>query len=565
MAFSRLAGAALAALALVPHVVSSSANPIVRTSYGHIMGATSEFREGVSTFKGIPYAEPPVGDLRWRPPVKPAPWGSEVLNATAFGNQCIQTFSNINQSIWTNMYLPVSEDCLYLNVWTSNLDLDAKQPVFLWMHGGRFWDGSGEVITFDGSGLAAEGIVVVTINDRLGPLGYLAHPELAAESPHNVSGNYGVMDMIASVEWVRDQIQYFGGDPQKITVGGQSSGSSCALDMFYSPLASGMIAGAIPESGARSPLDPLTGSLATSYRTMDTALAQGQEFIAQFNATTIEEARQITVAELLSGDGMYYLEDDTTFDDTVWYNQSSAFMDPPLFRPVLDGYVLQYTYGDSLKYNAHADVPVLTGNNADESGAMLDPGLTVASYKQFFDQFFSNTNLTSTFYELWPGETDAQANNNSNDFFQVVGRVSSCVQEYASLNSSNGANVYTYYFDHSPPIDSSLVAPNTQGTYHGAEQLYVFNNIPYNYPDAGWTSSDYTVQAQLVQYWVNFIKYGNPNGNGTGSSGNLTYWPASGNDGTTMWLGDSWGADSIATAAKKQFVLDWFVATGYTY
>lgn len=170
MGSSRLAGVTLVALAWASTVLSSNSTsgPIVRTSYGHVQGAASEFREGVSAFKGIPYAAPPVGDLRWKPPVKPAPWGNDVLNATTFGNQCIQTFSNINQSIWTNMYGSVSEDCLYLNVWTSNLDSTAKQPVFLWMHGGRFWDGSGSVITFDGSGLASEGIVVVTINDRLG-------------------------------------------------------------------------------------------------------------------------------------------------------------------------------------------------------------------------------------------------------------------------------------------------------------------------------------------------------------------------------------------------------------
>lgn len=179
MGISQLGSVALAALALLtPQVVcsptssssSSSASPIVRTSYGLIQGAPSEYRDGVSAFKGIPYAAPPVGDLRWRAPVKPAPWGTDVLNASSFASQCIQTFSNINQSIWTDMYLPVSEDCLYLNVWTSNLNSSSteKQPVYLWMHGGRFWDSSGEVVTFDGSGLAAEGIVVVTINDRLG-------------------------------------------------------------------------------------------------------------------------------------------------------------------------------------------------------------------------------------------------------------------------------------------------------------------------------------------------------------------------------------------------------------
>lgn len=138
------------------------------------------------------------------------------------------------------------------------------------------------------------------------------------------------------------------------------------------------------------------------------------------------------------------------------------------------------------------------------------------------------------------------------------------IQTYASLNSTRGANVYVYFFEHSPPITSSLTSPNDQGTYHGAEQLYVFNNIPYNYPDAGWTLADYVVQEQIVQYWVNFIKFGNPNGDGS-ATGNLTYWPASGNDEKVMWLGDLWGTEPIASEAKKSFVLDWFVATGYHY
>lgn len=175
---------------------------------------------------------------------------------------------------------------------------------------------------------------------HIGPFGYFSHPELSAESPHNVSGNYGVMDMIASVEWVRDNIQFFGGDPEKITIGGQSSGSSCALDMFYSPLSQGMVAGVIAESGARSPLDPETGSLATSYREKEKALSDGVEFVAECNVSTIAEMRNLSMEVLLEFDSA----NDDIFADTPWYNLTSSFNEPPLFRPVLDGYVFINSY-----------------------------------------------------------------------------------------------------------------------------------------------------------------------------------------------------------------------------
>ncbi|KAI9740215.1 MAG: hypothetical protein M1834_004793 [Cirrosporium novae-zelandiae] len=517
---------------------STSDAPAVRTSYGHVLGSVSEYRDGVSVFKGIPYAAPPTGSSRWTPPTQPEAW-TGVYNATTFGPQCPQTL-DMGTGLWTTGSSVMSEDCLYVNIWTPNFNSSEveKLPVYMWMHGGRFVDGSGDVITYDGSGLASQGVVVVTFNYRLGPFGYFAHPDLSAESPHNSSGNYGVMDMIAAVQWVKSEISYFGGDSNRITVGGQSSGSSCALDIMYSPLSSGMIAGVIAESGARAPHDPMTGGLATSYRQKDEAEASGVSVVASMNLSTIAEMRNLSMETLLTID---------TLNATIYvgthFQNVSAFSEAPEWRPVMDGYVLPHTYGDSLRYNAHGNVPILTGNNLDESGASTSPGFTVETFKSNYTAMFGN--LSSEFFELYPANNDTQADDSSNALFADISRVSTWrwAKDWYAGGAKN--SVYSYFWTHSPPSQSL-------GAFHGSEMYYVFNNIPYNYPNMAWTDDDYAIQSTMVEYWVNFIKTGNPNG------GNTTYWSPSGNDTTTMWLGDLFGAGTIGDEKRIKLVEKFF-------
>lgn len=200
----------------------------VTTSYGAVQGATSDLESGVTVYKGIPFATPPVGELRWTAPTSPANW-SGVLNATSFGADCAQSYSALG--VFSSGSYDISEDCLYLNIWTpSNATSTSNLPVFLWIYGGRFEGGAGSVPTYDGSHLAAKDIVVVTFNYRMGPFGFLAHPELSAESGHNASGNYGLLDQIQAINFLQEVVADFGGNPDHITVGGQSAGSASALE-----------------------------------------------------------------------------------------------------------------------------------------------------------------------------------------------------------------------------------------------------------------------------------------------------------------------------------------------
>ncbi|KAI9731994.1 MAG: hypothetical protein M1834_004445 [Cirrosporium novae-zelandiae] len=510
---------------------STSDSPTVNTTYGMVLGTTSEYRDDVSVFKGIPYAASPTGSLRWKPPAEPEAW-SGVYNATAFKTECAQSYSSAG--IFSSGSYDTGEDCLFLNIWRpKNASETAKLPVYVWIYGGRFTGGSGDVVTYDGSGLATKDIIVVTFNYRLGPFGFLAHPDLSAESAHNSSGNYGVLDMIAAIQWVQSEISSFGGNPDQITVGGQSAGSAGALDMMYSPLATGLVSGVISESGARGPHDPQTACVATSYREKAAAEAYGVSLLSEMNISTIAELRNVSTDTLLNYDSV----SDTILEGTP-YENVSAFMAPPEWRPVVDGYVLTHGYGDALRLNAHSDVPILTGNNKDESGASTSPGLTVETFTTQYTEMFGN--LSSAFFKLYPANNDSQADDSSNALFRDMSRIGTW--KWALDWAAGGAesNVYTYYWPHSPPNQTS-------GAYHGSELFYVFNNLPYSDPDTPWATEDYTIEERMAGYWANFIKTGNPNG------GNLTYWPPSGNDTKTMWLGDSWGADSIADSTRIAF------------
>lgn len=228
---SIVSGLAIATLAQCVAVRSKSSQKVV-TSYGTVQGATSDLESNVTSYKGIPFAKPPVGNLRWTAPASPAKW-SGVLNATSFGADCAQTYSSLG--LFSSGNENISEDCLYMNIWTpSNATADSKLPVFLWIYGGRFEGGAGSVPTYDGSHLAAKDMVVVTFNYRMGPFGFLAHPELQAESKHNSTGNYGIMDQQQALNFLRSEVSAFGGNPDHITVGGQSAGSASAL-MFVFP------------------------------------------------------------------------------------------------------------------------------------------------------------------------------------------------------------------------------------------------------------------------------------------------------------------------------------------
>lgn len=544
---------AVAASALHRHVYSRSANRVINTTQGLLQGGPSEYVDGVTSYKGIPFASPPTGSNRWKAPQTAASW-TGVRNATAFGLQCAQAAGTVG--IFESASTESSEDCLTLNIWTpaynGTSDLASKNlPVYFWIFGGRFEIGSGDVPTYDGSTLAAQDIIVVTMNYRLGAFGFLAHPDLSAESGHNSSGNYGILDQQAALQWVHDNIANFGGNPNQVTVGGQSAGSASSLAAMWSPLTKGLVHGIIAESGARGPRDPLTGSLATSHRNKTHAEAQGVDFLATMNVTSIEELRALDTATLTAEGTL----SDTIFVGTQFEDAGSAFLEPPVWRPVIDGYVLPYTYGEALRTDAHLDVPVMTGNNHDESGASPSPGMTVDTYNGQFEATFED--FSSDFFCLYPANTTDLANNQTNAFFRDLSRVSTF--DWAVDWAAGGASsdVFVYFFSHTPASNAA------SGTYHGAELWYTFGNIPWadwNSTDV-WTDADYAVKEVVQQYWINFISYGNPNGKTNSSA--LTYFPPTTNETRqVMFLGDSYGAEPLVQGtdadAGFEFINSWF-------
>lgn len=329
-----------------------------------------------------------------------------------------------------------------------------------------------------------------------------------------------------------------------------NTGSASALHMMWSPLSRGLIHGVIPESGARGPQDPLTGSVATSYRNKTHAETQGVDFLATMNVTTIAQLRNVSISTLLTANN----DADTTFVGTAFENQTDTFMEPPVWRPVVDGYVLTRGYGEALALNDHADVPILTGNNKDESGANPDPNISPSRYAQYGEMF---GNLSSDFFALYPNadNSTATASNSSNHFYRDLSRVSTWNWARDWIQGGAQSDVFVYFFTTAP-------AENREGgAYHGSELWYTFNNIPYaSYSNVTWTAEDYVVERQMSEYWVNFISTGNPNGRGKGAGGgNLTYFPASSvEEKQVMYLGDSFGAQPLTpTEGKFEFLQEW--------
>jgi carboxylesterase 2 len=443
-----------------------------------------------------------------------------------------------------------SEDCLSLNVFTpiAKPSGEEKLAVYVWIYGGRFIAGSGSQPPFEGTGLAKKGIVVVTLNYRVGILGFLATPELDEESGVGSSGNYGVLDQRAALEWVRDNITNFGGDPSKVTIGGQSAGGASTGLHVLSPLSKGLFRGAIPQAGKRFTHDPLLSGLAPSYRSKEKAIRQGLETLKEKGASTIAELRKMPIDDLLVGNNK---------NDDQWGN-------PPFYRPCIDGYVLPYDYSGCLEHGTQNDVPIMTGHNADEGGTYADPEFTLEDFKSCAKQKYGE--LAERFFELYPATKDEEVLDAWNAAARNHSRVTVAMWT-EQFHKKAKSPVYGYFYDHAPPPKvgggdpdarrggrpphpaqaTTPVAVNSEqaatdgvekprllriyetdvprstytyskaahgarfGSYHGAEIPYCFNNL-YAQTDHEWTDVDYDVADQVSDYWVNFVKYGNPNG-----------------------------------------------------
>lgn len=469
-----------AAMVVIFVAACSNNKPVsetVEVEQGLIEGSSEE---GLMVYTGIPFAEPPVGDLRWRPPQPLKKWDG-VKKADEFGPDPVQGWGPPEGK---------SEDCLYLNVWTPAKSTGDKIPVLVWIYGGGFNGGATSVPTYNGKNLAKKGVVLVSIAYRVGYLGFLAHPELSEENPNHVSGNYGLLDMIAGLKWIKENISAFGGDPNKVTIFGESAGGIAVSMLCASPLAKGLFEGAISQSGGSfGPTRPTTYP-GENMKTLAVAEQDGKEFAEKAGVSSIEELRQIPADSVVRGSlgrGM------------AW--------------PIVDGYVIpddQYKLYEAGKFN---DTPILVGYNSDEGLSfmrMTEPVDYINSVKERYGKF------ADELLKAYPvGENNIPKT--ARDLMRDAA-FGWQTWSWARLQSKMGrSKVFYYYFDQHPeyPEDSPKAG---FGSPHGQDVAYVFKNLDTTNTEL--TKSDFEISEAMATYWTNFAKYGNPNGDG------VPEWPA---------------------------------------
>lgn len=464
-------------------LTTGSASTTAKVEQGTLQGTKEA---GLTVFKDIPFAAPPVGELRWRPPQPAADW-SGVRAADKFAPQCEQG----GMGGPTAGPVPkMSEDCLYLNVWTPAKSASARIPVLVWIYGGGFNAGATSIPTYSGEVLARKGVVLVSIAYRVGILGFLAHPELSAESPEHVSGNYGLLDMIAALQWIKKNIGAFGGDPDKVTIFGESAGGIAVSMLCASPLAKGLFEGAVSESGGSFGEARHGGGPGENMRSLADAERDGEQFAMNAGASSIADLRKLPAEKLLSATR-----------GLAW--------------PIIDGWVIptdQYTLYDERKFN---DVPVLVGINSDEGATFSHdrtPQEYIASTRKRYGPF---ADRLLTAYPVGDGNSVPKT---ARDLTRDA-TFGWHTWIWARLQSKLGhSKVFYYYFDQHPEYAAD--SPRSDlGAPHGREVPYVFghlNDLRNETP----TPSDHIISGAMVSYWTNFAKYGDPNGKGE------PHWPA---------------------------------------
>ncbi len=506
----------------------------VRIEGGLVSGAPGTDR-GVTVYKGIPYAAPPVGELRWRPPRAPAVW-TGVRKAETFSDSCMQSGNTLPEIVaavkarrspfgpefyaWKE---PRSEDCLYLNVWTAAKSSSDRRPVLLWLHGGGFVQGSGALPIYDGEGLAAKGLVVVTINYRLGAFGFFVHPELSKESGRNASGNYGLMDQIAAIEWVHRNIAAFGGDPNNVTIDGQSAGAHSVSYLVASPRAKGLFQRAIAQSGGMfAPTAPaVTGLSSGAVPTLKEMEQAGAKYAQEHRAGSLAALRAKPAAELLGPDA------------------------PSI--PVIDGYILPADVYTIFCLAGQNDVPVLIGWNSGDGTPFAANSRMPETAQAFVREARRRFDgMADRFLNIFPVNTDSDAVRQRPEIARDM-MFAWQARTWARLQSKTGkSKAYLFYFDLIPPGRRQLAI---FGAHHSAEIVYALNNL--RTWDLPWTVQDRNLAAAMSGYWVNFARTGDPNGP------DLPKWPCfePGNQ-RSMLLGDR--IEAIATPQQPE--LDFFDA-----
>jgi para-nitrobenzyl esterase len=485
-------------------ILSAAITAPVRTDSGLVAGVADASNEVVS-FKGIPFAAPPLGDLRWRPPQPPANWEG-VKMADHFNPVCMQATRGPAAAAGP----APSEDCLYLNVWTAAKSPSERRPVIVWTYGGAFTSGAGSLAMYNGAALAKKGVVVVTYNYRLGVFGFLAHPELTKESAHRASGNYAMMDMATVLRWVQKNIASFGGDPKRVTIDGESAGSMLVSAMVGSPEGKGLFQRAIGQSGA------WMGIGIGHMTTLAQAEESGQKMVQSLGASSIADLRTKPADELLK-------------------NARGQF------GVVVDGWYVPEDLSLTYEHHKQNDVDLLVGSNHDEGTFFARPGSVKA------DQFSSSAKKrfgeeSDAYLKLYPAGSDAQAETSQLAAFRD--EMGWHMREWAQLQAERSrAKTYLYYFTHIPPTPPGIPS---RGATHTADLAYMFDNQPAN---VTWTDADRQLADTMSSYWVNFAATGNPNGKG------LPEWPVykAKNGDKAMVLGDTVEAGPAIDPAMLAF------------
>jgi len=489
---------------------ASPADSIIATQAGKVSGVVNP-DGSVTSFKGIPFAAPPVGSLRWRGPQPVAPWSS-VLKADHFGASCMQG-PNTPFGPWTREYMyvtPANEDCLFLNIWTPQPSSAARLPVLVYIYGGAFTSGSGDVPIYDGEALARTGMVVVTFNYRVGPFGFLAHPELTAESGHHASGNYGLMDQIAALHWVKDNIHGFGGDSLRVAIAGQSAGAMSVQDLLASPLARGLFHAAIADSGI--------GGRGVPVRTLAEAEKAGADFAASKKAGSIAALRALRAADLVGRPGT-----------------------GAQFAPIVDGWVVpDQPMTLTTSADLDNDLPVITGFQADDfrmGGG--GPQMTAAKFQERARAMYGP--MADEFFKLYPADNDEQAR--QSEAASARDRARSGMYLWASKRAAtHKCPVYIYYFDRAIPWP----AHPEFGAFHSGELPYTFGNLKFL--DRPWEPVDTRIAHMMMTYWKGMAAAGNPN------SGSLPLWdPVDPSRRSVMRLGAESGPILPADDARFNF------------
>jgi para-nitrobenzyl esterase len=467
---------------------SAVAGERVRTEAGVVEGSASTGGK-ISTFKGVPYAAPPIGAQRWKEPQPAIPWRG-TRKADTFGARCMQ--GNVYSDMIFRDPAP-SEDCLYLNVWTPKLGPAAKLPVMVWVYGGGFQAGSTSEPRQDGERLARNGVVLVSMNYRLGVFGFFSHRDLTQESSNHASGNYGLMDQAAALRWVRDNIAAFGGDPGNVTVFGESAGSFSVSALMASPLSKGLIHRAIGESGAFFGKTLQTKTLAASER-------DGAAFAASLGANSVQVLRAMSASELLSA-------------------ARKLGDDPSRFIPNIDGYFLPASVNQIYVKGEQAHVSLLAGWTRDEDTYRAFFGADAPTKENYIAKLRHRfADEAPEVLRLFPADTDFRARQSA-DLISTADYTGCGTWKWIEVHARMGkTSIYRYQFDQAPPPAQGSTDPdNGLRAYHSAEIEYVFGNLDSR--RLPWRPEDYRLSELMGSYWTNFAKTGDPNGQG------LPLWP----------------------------------------